>query len=665
MSDYAVYFVTLIIGAAIFYVFNAIVEQNVITKILSEDYDMLTVLYQGMTVGSAIVTVVLTFLVLYAARFLMKRRRKEFGIYTLLGMGKAKMVGILILETFFIGIGSLLVGILLGLVLSQGMSVLVIRMFEAKMEDFCFYVSQVAIQKTVVNFFLIYVCAFLFDLLILHEPQPVNLMRESCEGRGMTKVKNPVVCLIIFIVSAGLLAFIYQQMLRGIESMADWEEITMTEILTPVWKGLVGILAGTVGVFGSISGVFLFLAEHRKKFFWRGINLFTIKEMSRRFQENVVAGSVICVLLFTTICISSTSFSMNRSMNEMLRELVPADVQLEIGSNASEIDSPDREQLDIHELLEQCGLDTGLLLEAAEICEYEVMDPATNLLWSEDCPGSFVKISEYNQLLKIYGKEPETLASDEYFVVTNHPDTAKWYNEKYFKGNAMVILGGKKYHAKYKTCQEGFLEMYEEYNGISFYVLPDDVSDSQIYCFAKWLVGNYNPEKMEEAEEAFRDPKLKQRLSEYCKTHELWFVEPETKQMIRNRSFSSTAFLVFLGMYLGIVFLITSAAVLSMKELSQSMEAKSGYRILRQLGVDEKVLLRSHGIQSFVFFVIPLCLAVIHSAFGIQVGVWLAREGGTKQVDMSLWVTAVVLILIYTMYYIISYRGSRRIIEEE
>ena len=159
-KDYAIYFFTLILGVAIFYVFNAIDSQTVLLNTQSYVYELIKMMANMLSGVSVFVSVVLGFLIIYASRFLIKRRHKEFGIYMLLGMSKRKISMILFFETLFIGILSLGVGLILGVVLSQFMSILVANMFEADMTNFTFIVSKSAIVKTLIYFGIMY---FLVD----------------------------------------------------------------------------------------------------------------------------------------------------------------------------------------------------------------------------------------------------------------------------------------------------------------------------------------------------------------------------------------------------------------------------------------------------------------------------------------------------------------------
>ena len=138
MKDYAIYFFTLILGVAIFYVFNALGSQTVMLDVSSSTEELIELMMTMLSGVSVFVSFILGFLIIYASRFLIKRRNKEFGIYLTLGMSKRKISMILFFETLFIGIISLVVGLGIGIILSQLMSLVVANMFEANLTKFAF-----------------------------------------------------------------------------------------------------------------------------------------------------------------------------------------------------------------------------------------------------------------------------------------------------------------------------------------------------------------------------------------------------------------------------------------------------------------------------------------------------------------------------------------------
>lgn len=665
VSDYIVYFVTLVAGVAIFYVFNSILEQNIIVRMFEGKMEELASLYQMMTVFSAIVTVILSFLVMYAGSFLMKRRKKEFGIYLLCGMEKGRIVGLLIVETALVGIVSLIVGLVVGMLLSQGMSVVVIHMFEADLSEFAFYISGTAIQKTMLYFCLIYVCALLCDLLVVNQVRLLDLLISGKRLRTYFS-DNKAVCMGVFWVAVLLLIAMATRLNTGLERLERVEEIPVMDLLEPVVCGVVMIIICTVAVFWSLSGVILCGLKSRQSYLLRGIHVFTIRELCHRLRSNVISSSAICILLFATICTFSTSFSINRAMNRDLRELVPADVQINYRIAAWDSENPvgEDEVEPMQDVLKEAGMEPNILKESVEISNYFVNEASHNLNWKSGEPACFVKISDYNNLAKLYGKETHELKSDEFMIITVNPEEREYFDGVYLKNDEKITLGGKEYHAKYPTCQEGIIEMSEERGWPATYVLPDDVEDKDIYILGKLLVANYAPEYREAAEEYFAGGELEAVFSKRSEEDETFSASIETKQVIRDRSLGATVMTVFVGMYLGLVLLITGAMVLSLKELSQVMEAKERYHILRQIGTDEKMIGRSHQIQSLVFFLVPLALAVVHAGIVIRVCIWVATEGGNREAEVSIAATAVILLFVYALYYIMTYWFSRKIMKE-
>lgn len=651
MSDYAVYFVTLIIGISVFYVFNAISDQTVVTKIFTNDYDILDLMKSTLSVASVIVSVALAFLIVYASSFLMKRRKKEFGIYMLLGMGKKKIAGVLMAETVIIGVLSLLIGMGAGIILSQGMSLLVAKLFEADMSQFTFDVSGEALGKTVIYFLIMYALVLLLDIFVVGKSRLISLL--NAEKKSEKNIaKNPWVCLVVFIAATVVLSHAYWMVTANAGKLTK-----ESQILFQIIKGIIA----TFLIFWSLSGLLIFLSKIRKKSYLRGINAFTTKEISSRVNTNVFAGSIICLLLFITICIFSTSFSINKSMNDNLRTLVPADVNL---SYMYDQGLPfDSEKEFMTEKLQAEGIDIDLFKDSVEFTSYEYYewDEKEEMSWTDDTnvfanTGKIIKLSDYNKMAEIYGLKKQTLAEDEYLVISNYDSTAKLYNEHFLKKSHVIRLGGKEYHPRYKECQDGFLDMSSNPSEIGFTVMPDDIpADENLHPDRIYYIANYdtNKKSVEEMDRLLDNEKIMEKG-----------IYSSTRTEIYQRSIGLTALIVFLGLYLGIIFVLASFALLSLKELSQAADSREKYRILRRIGVDERMIYRSLFRQNLIFFSTPLLLAIIHSIFGIQVCIYIMEVFGKTGLLFSIIATSVVLLAIYAIYFTITYRCSRRIINE-
>ena len=259
-KDYAIYFITLILGVCIFYIFNSMDSQTAMLTLNSRQLEMTNLLTEVLSYVSVFVSFILGFLIIYASRFLIKKRNKEFGIYMTLGMSKRKISVILLIETLIIGLISLIVGLALGVMLSQVTSVFVARLFEANMEKFAFNFSKAAMIKTVIYFGIIYLIVMVFNTIIISKNKLINLLNASKKSESI-KIKNPYVCVILFIISVVMFGiYWYQEKIVkdqtgpvfNIES--NIFEASVKDDETAYLKGITAFDAGDGDVTDSIIG---------------------------------------------------------------------------------------------------------------------------------------------------------------------------------------------------------------------------------------------------------------------------------------------------------------------------------------------------------------------------------------------------------------------------
>ena len=193
-KDYAIYFFTLILGVAIFYIFNSLESQTVMLKLNSSTKDIIKLMNNVLSGVSVFVSFILGFLIVYANQFLMKRRKKEFGIYMILGMSKKQISKILLVETITIGLISLVIGLVLGVALSQVMSIVVANMFEADMTKFTFVFSLSAWIKTMIYFGIMYLLVMVFNTIQVNRQQLIKLLTANRQNEEV-KLKNTYLCI--------------------------------------------------------------------------------------------------------------------------------------------------------------------------------------------------------------------------------------------------------------------------------------------------------------------------------------------------------------------------------------------------------------------------------------------------------------------------------------
>ena len=325
-KDYAIYFITLVLGVAIFYMFNSLDSQQAMLQVSQSQRDIITMMIRMLEFVSVFVAVILGLLIVYANNFLINRRKKEFGIYMTLGMGKRQISKIILFETILVGILSLIAGLVIGIFASQFMSVLVAKLFEANMTKFEFAFSKGACIKTCIYFAVMYLAVMFFNTITISRYKLINLLT-AIKKNETIKLKNPIISILVFLMSAGILAYSYWKVTAGVQTLD-----TADKILPPILMGIVG----TIGVFWSLSGFILRLVQSMKKTYLKGTNMFVLRQLNNKINTTVVSMSVICLMLFMTISVLSSSLSLRNTMQQDLKEMTPVDINLYKTANLPE-----------------------------------------------------------------------------------------------------------------------------------------------------------------------------------------------------------------------------------------------------------------------------------------------------------------------------------------
>ena len=673
-KDYAIYFFTLILGVAIFYVFNSIESQTVLLDVTESTYEVIGMMTTMLSAASVFVAFILGFLIIYASRFLIKRRNKEFGIYMLLGMSKRKISMILFFETILIGIISLAVGLGLGVLLSQLMSMLVANMFEADMTKYQFIFSQDACIKTLIYFGIMYVIVMLFNAINVGKCKLIDLIQTSKKSENI-KLKNPLLCTVVFILSVIALGYAYYMVTGGINETIKTPE----DILKPIVIGAVS----TFFIFWSLSGLILKIVMSMKNLYVKGLNAFTFRQVSSKINTTVFSMTIISLMLFVTICVLSSSLSLKNSMTANLDELAPADIQLTIsvkdddwldqGYNEKQIENS---KLGVRKTLEAFDFNIDdYFKEYVEYNSYRMEDFTfadslgdsleyvknnnTSMI-PYNMPEEIIKLSDYNKIARIYNNEEYTLNQDEYIIIADYDSMIAIRDIALEKGQELTIFG-QKLKPKYNECKDGFIEMASNHINSGVIVVPDEIVDEQYLAFNS-IIGNYYTDDLDEQREIKEQilDLVKNPLSaEYC------LPTVNSRVDISEASIGLGALVTFLGLYLGIVFLIASVAILALKELTESTDNKERYKMLRKLGADEKMINKSLFRQIAIFFMFPLLIAIIHSIFGIKFCSYIIATFGNEQLLNSIIMTAVFIVVIYGGYFLITYLCSKNIIKEK
>lgn len=666
VKDYAVYFFTLIIGVAVFYVFNAIETQTAFMEVTEDQREIIDVLTKAISAVSVFVAIVLGLLIVYASRFLMKRRNKEFALYMMLGMSKWKISALLLCETVIIGVGSLFVGLLAGVGLSQVMSAVVANLFEADMNDYRFTVSTSSIVKTILYFGIMYLVVMLRSGVVISKCKLITLMNSGKRSEKIT-MKNPWLCVIVFLISVTVLGYAYH--------MVGWNQMMLDEK-----KILIAIAMGAVStffIFWSVAGMLLRVVMSAKGIYHHGLNSFTFRQISSKVNTTVASMTIICLMLFLTICTLSTAFVIRNSMNSQVEEYFPVDFCME-AENQDDNDYPlytdiddcfgdDKESLynlmgDHHKF--HIYTDPELTFVNFIGDKYEELKKDLPKVEVMNYRLEIVKLSDYNKLMALYGKKKLELEDKEYAVCASYKFILDVYNRLLAQSNEMTAFGNT-LSPKYKKCINSFVRPTGTANNMDVIIVPDSVVDES-GAGTEIIVGNYNASdkkgiaKAEKALKEIWNKNMYGRASHIRGRHHLG-----TRKGAADDAIGVSALVTFLGLYIGFVFLVSCGAILALKELSESADSIPRYTMLRKLGVDESEITKSVFRQSGIFFLLPLLLACIHAYFGMRLGKFVLDMLVSGSFIKPILFTSGVVVAIYGGYFLLTFIGSKAIIKEQ
>lgn len=666
--DYTIYFLTLVLGVAVFYMFNSIESQTVMMNVSSSTKEIIHLMTNMLSGVSVFVSFVLAFLIIYASRFLMKRRHKEFAIYMTLGMSKKQISYLILCETFLIGMISLLVGLVIGIALSQLMSIFVAGMFEVDMTRFEFVFSNLAMMKTIIYFAIIYIVVMVFNVFFIGKQTLIDLLMSHRKNEQI-KMKNLWLCSFIFIIAVGMLGYAYYLVTAGV-SLLD----TADKIFIPIVLGIVS----TFMIFYSLSGFVLKIVMSKKSSYYQKLNAFTIRQLSSQMNTTVFSMGIICLMLFMTICVLSSGISIKNSMSTELKEMTPVDIYMyknwdlsgkKANGKAYTKEEIDDSHISIDQTLEKLHFSVKDYLKDVFVFN----NYATNDLTIQDTLGSvyeqihqqypylkldtaeeIMRLSDYNQIAKRYGLQTYSLDTHQYIIIGNFESMVQIRNQA-LKAKTPIQLLGKTYYPKYETCQDGYITLAANHTNSGIIIVPDQAVDDSIRN-RSLLIADYNAS----------DKEGKQTIENRVLSLENKAINIEgiSKISIYESSVGLGAMVTFIAIYLGIIFLISSAAILALKQLSESADNREKYCMLRKIGVDEVMLNKSLLVQICLFFMIPLVLAMIHSLFGIQFCRYILQTFGSQELMKSIIMTAIFIVFIYGGYMIVTYKSAQQMIKD-
>lgn len=718
VRDYAVYFVTLTLGVAAFYAFNAIGDSRVLFEaqegaanvFLTSGASIFDILVLVMTYFSIVVAVVLGFLVLYANRFVVRARKKEFGTYLLLGMSPRQVSSVVLMETLIVGVIALVVGLGLGFLISQAIAFATAGLIGVAISDYHLLFSARSAELTLGCFALIFVVVALFNAVRISRCKLATLFSANSRNERMP-VRNPIVCLIVFVLSCLILAKAYAEI--NLDGLVYFGEHFRTATVL--------MLVGTLGLFWSASGFLILLIQRLRGVYFKGLAMFTMRQIAAKVNTAFVSLWAVTVLLFFSIVVFSTGFSLASLFSDQLEENTQFDASIRASlmlldisdmesvsadqyggeeEKAAAIRETEAQRDEIHHLWQANGGSTAAYMKSlipdwdervtgsAQVDTWLAND-LTNKQLADACGftldqiGSddnssmadegvqYVSLSQFNAARQLAGEKPIELATDEY-LVDNTIDKSTDYAKALGQKGRTITVDGHELTASGQVVSQS-LQVSSMSCLIAVLVVPDELaaerfaagdlpylselnvnlaSDSQLQAM-KDMMAEYGkavpPPSEEHAEMGLIYESRPWPVSYY-----------DTSESVIADSMGLKLLLVYLALYIGFVFLTTTAAVLSVQQLSEVADSIPRYRLLAQLGCDRAMVLRSLRTQIGIYFVAPLLVAGCHSACTISLlyknllSIW-----GASAITGTLAIGIALVVAVYAIYLASTYLVAR------
>ncbi|MFR7995539.1 MAG: FtsX-like permease family protein [Clostridium sp.] len=653
-KDYSIYFLIIAFAVCIFYSFNSIDAQKAVLDMNKSQAEYMGVVTTLISYLSLFVSFILGALILYANNFLIKKRKKELGIYMTLGMSKRKISKILVSEKLIVGILSLCAGLFLGVVISQGLSVFTAKLFEVEMSEFKFVISYQAIGKTILYFAIIFGMLMIFNTTIVSRYKLIDMLNAGRKNEEI-KIKNPIISSIIFIISVAILVLAYYLVCKVGLNM---QKIEFNASI------VLGIL-GTVGFFFGISGFIISMLQKNKNIYLKKLNIFITRQISSKVNTNFISMAVISLMLFITIVLLSTGLSFKSALEAGI--VAPFDVSVKLFTDEGE------KYTSVDQVLNLAKYDVkdnnAIFFNA-----YKIDGPDVNSILKNYSVGEFkknldngkerwgyieaIKLSDFNKIRQLQGKSTFTMNEDEVMLLSNLK-SVKSSVENMINLKGTVDLNGK----QYKVANTEYLNDAIWNSGVAedeLILIINDDFDENISLSNAYMDVNYknsNEEAIQnDIENTFKNLKNNDELRSLP-------ILSYTKQDLYNVRKGLSTTILYVGLYLGIIFLIASAAVLALQQLSEASDSSDRYKALKKIGATEKMIDKAIFKQTVIYFIMPLGLAIVSSIVGINVvNKFISLYGNTNIVPTAL-LTLAILVIVYGGYFYITYTGYKSIVK--
>ncbi|MDB1862464.1 ABC transporter permease [Collinsella aerofaciens] len=707
--DYLVYLLTLTLGVTVFYAFNTISMQVDIAGIDEEGLAQV----MGSMLGDLtyFLAGVMAFLMVYANNFIMKRRKKEFGLYQVLGMGRGRVATIMALETVIVSVVAFVAGIVLGVGLSQLMTFFTASLFKTQIANFHFFFSVHAFNLTLACMLVMFVLTLLLNLRAVRRTKLIELMGAERRNESI-KTRNPWIAIAIFAVGVVLVGVAYYRLLRDGFPLSATDS-KLQEAMNQFGITTAMVTVGTFALFWGLSGMLIKLLQSLRGVYWRGLNMFTVRQLAAKVNTVCFSMGVIAMLLFLAITSVTCGMSIANVMNENLERYNPVDVsQTYVYYTPDTLDyykgykgyvnpsEADRMVLadttvDLYPAWHGKGKsadnndETGKKVDIADVAGEHVQidsylsypfggsNPSVTpsemcKIMGEKLPKAFggsnadtmglfvTPASQYNKLRQMMGEEPVHIGRDQYLLTCDMGGELVDLYTKYMAGGHTLTLGGHELKPATDKSDEDTAAIANSAMGSNpgTVVVADELlSQLNLQPYSSSLLVNYK-QGMDttEADESIKNTVLDNLLVD-GKEPGSWGIFITRSEMYTQAA-QMNGLISYLAIYIGFVLVVACAAILSIQQLSNVADGSRSYRVLAQIGCDDRQIRHSVMAQQAVFFLFPLAVGLAHSFVALKVIIELVSTFGNMSIGGTVGLTCAIFLAAYGGYFLVTYLMS-------
>lgn len=716
--DYLVYLLTLTLGVTVFYAFNTISMQVDIAGIDEEGLAQV----MGSMLGDLtyFLAGVMAFLMVYANNFIMKRRKKEFGLYQVLGMGRGRVATIMALETVIVSVVAFVAGIVLGVGLSQLMTFFTASLFKTQIANFHFFFSVHAFNLTLACMLVMFVLTLLLNLRAVRRTKLIELMGAERRNESI-KTRNPWIAIAIFTVGVVLVGVAYYRLLRdGFPLTAT--DSKLQEAMNQFGITTAMVTVGTFALFWGLSGMLIKLLQSLRGVYWRGLNMFTVRQLAAKVNTVCFSMGVIAMLLFLAITSVTCGMSIANVMNENLERYNPVDVSQTYVYYTPETLDYYKEYVNPSEadrmVLADSTVDlysawhgdpwhgdrkgksadnndeTGKKVNIADVAGEHVQidsylsyplggsDPSVTpsemcKAMGEKLPKAFggsnadtmglfvTPASQYNKLRQMMGEEPVSIGHDQYLLTCDMGGELGDLYTKYMAGGHTLELGGHTLKPAADKSDEDTAAIANSALGSNpgTVVVADELlSELNLQPYSSNLLVNYKQGlEAAKADETIKYTMLDNLLVD-GKEPGSWGIFM-TRSELYAQAAQMNGMISYLAIYIGFVLVVACAAILSIQQLSNVADGSRSYRVLAQIGCDDRQIRHSVMAQQAVFFLFPLAVGLAHSFVALKVIIELVSTFGNMSIGGTVGLTCAIFLAAYGGYFLVTYLMSAGMVQ--